>query len=669
MYNRELDISSLDGRGTFNAVVGFLRMQGVRRYMPGELGLVMPSKSSIAMPDVDRTVKPDFAVRYAYQYGRRFFSGGDEMLWQLWMGFNPGGNVQGIAYNMHGIDAITDTRTERGLFAHPRADELKPEEYYALFGGARDIGGNQCLSSEKLFDANVRYVRALFDIFDAPMVSVNPGDSYTSICQCDKCDGKGAPNRHFRGKMSDYVWDYTNRVAKEVYKTHPDRLIGGLGYNAYVRPPRNMDRFSPNVNVSIVQHRTTFNYRPGELARWRRMRQAYLDLLPGSGRRLMQDDSYAAPRGVPNYHTRAIADDFHALDGISMGEFLDVVRSPGGEVQPRMGVLHLNLYVTARYWWDNGQPLQPMLDEYYDKFFGPASAEMQAFIEWSERNWYGITESKEKIDKVRALLRAAQAKVDADSIYGRRIALIAEHTKPLEYRGDQLANQRVDAPVQQVTKYAGQPLTIDGKLDEEFWTEMPAKFTGTLKEVQTGRTPTFKTRFKVAYGRDNIYFAIRCDDAAPNPANNTATRHDQNSIWRGDAVEILLETQVHSYYQIAISPAGALVDLSRENGRLEFAWESHAQVATHIGDDYWTVEVRLPVAGRDRREVDPLDGLAGFKPTESFPWFFNICRQRVRGDEQINTAFSPTNEFGFHNLSRFAKLVRWSRAEDPDDVR
>ena len=660
MYNEELDISSVDERGTFNAVTAFLRMQGVRRYMPGELGLVMPEKSSIALPEVDKTVKPDMAVRYAYQHGRRM--GGedwDEILWQLWMGFNPAGDVMGIGYNMHGINAVTEVRTERGVFAHPRADENKPDEYYALFGGQRDIGGNQCLSSEKLFDANVRYIRAVFDILDAPRVSVNPGDSYTSICQCPKCKGKNDPSRPHRGQMSDYVWDYVNRVAKEVYKTHPDRMIGGLAYNNYRLPPKNVEQFSPNVDVSLVQHRRNFNHRPEDLQKRREVRQGFLDLLPGSGRRLMQDDHYRMTRGVPTYYMRAIADDFHSLNGITKGEFLDVERGSGrGPVAPVMGVRHLNLYLTGRYWWDNDQPLEPILAEYYDRFFGPASAEMKTFIEWSEQNWHGMTKSKEKIEKARALIKAAQAAVDADSIYGRRIALIAEFMKPLEYRGNQLANQRTNAPVQRIAKYDGQPLTIDGKLDEKFWTGMAGKFGGSLKEVQTGREPAFKTDFKIAYGQHNIYFAIRCQDVPGNPVNNTATKHDQDSIWMGDAVEILLETQVHSYYQLAISPEGALIDLSHEPTGLEFAWESNAQVATHIGDDYWTVEVRLPVAGRDRREVDPFDGLAGFKPSESYPWFFNICRQRTRGEHRLNMAFSPTNEGGFQHPGKFGKLIR-----------
>ena len=48
---------------------------------------------------------------------------------------------------------------------------------------------------------------------------------------------------------------------------------------------------------------------------------------------------------------------------------------------------------------------------------------------------------------------------------------------------------------------------------------------------------------------------------------NIATKKDgDQAIWYGDVVEIELATDAHSYYQLAINPSGALVDLdSKEN--------------------------------------------------------------------------------------------------------
>jgi hypothetical protein len=191
------------------------------------------------------------------------------------------------------------------------------------------------------------------------MVSVMPADSYQSLCQCEKCQGKCDSDRPYRGRLSNYVWDYVNRVAKEVYRTHPDRKIVCLAYGANYMPPDNIKEFSPNVVVSIVQHRRYFAYRPEESETVRELRQSYLDLLPGEGPRLLQDDHYRMTTGVPTYYMRSIVEDLRSLKGISIGDFLDIDSD-----RECKGIRHLNVYVTGRYWWDVDQDLDAMLEEY-----------------------------------------------------------------------------------------------------------------------------------------------------------------------------------------------------------------------------------------------------------------------------------------------------------------
>ncbi|MEN9634319.1 MAG: hypothetical protein RL077_2723, partial [Verrucomicrobiota bacterium] len=60
---KPLELWQQDERGSFNAVCGFLMRLGVRWYMPGELGEVIPTAKSIALPRLDETVRPDFPIR------------------------------------------------------------------------------------------------------------------------------------------------------------------------------------------------------------------------------------------------------------------------------------------------------------------------------------------------------------------------------------------------------------------------------------------------------------------------------------------------------------------------------------------------------------------------------------------------------------------------------
>jgi len=176
-----------------------------------------------------------------------------------------------------------------------------------------------------------------------------------------------------------------------------------------------------------------------------------------------------------------------------------------------------------------------------------------------------------------------------------------------------------------------------------------------LSEVQTGRRPAFATSFRVAWADDNLYFGIRCQDLVAKGLNISATKDGDTNIWLGDNIEILLETQTHSYYQIAISPAGAIVDLDRKKG-LDSLWSANAEVATHVGDGFWSLEVRVPVAGEGQELLDARNGVSGRRPTQTYPWYFNVCRQRVRDNGMERSAFSPPGKDTFHHLIKFAEL-------------
>lgn len=151
---------------------------------------------------------------------------------------------------------------------------------------------------------------------------------------------------------------------------------------------------------------------------------------------------------------------------------------------------------------------------------------------------------------------------------------------------------------------------------------------------------------------NDLYFAIRCDER-PGEKLNIATKKDgDQAIWYGDVVEIQLATDAHSYYQLAISPAGALLDFDRGAPKNQWAsWSSSAEVATQIADDHWTAEVRIPIT---QDANDPLNQVIGHKPTKSLPWHINVCRQRVREGATEHSAFSPTGTSGFHFPMKFA---------------
>ena len=636
-----LEVWGLDERGSFNAVSGFLQKLGARWFLPGELGEVLPTLKTIELPKFDETVKPDFALR---QFNFRFATcGSDSALWVMRLSIRNDERLQ-IAHGMANM-----TNRQPVFDAHP--------EWFAVYGGKPDFKAGDskcqlCYSNDELFRETVRYARALLDTFHLESVSIMPPDGYTSICQCEKCKGKDSPERIERGLLSDYVWDFVNRVAKEVGKTHPHAKVLNCAYGVYTLPPLKIDKLEPNVLVGIVGGR-----RPMNIAASKAEGEAAPEALRAAWAKktdnpIINFENYPfTDRGwyLPAFASQSMGDSVLATKGMSQGEDIWLtVRNDFDKVG--IGFNHFLVYFTARAYWPGYEPATA-LREYCRLFYGPAESEMHTFFTFCEANWKVMDVDKPKADEALALFEKANAKTDAASVFGKRLALIDDFLKGLRMKSQQLGQKRGPVPTVRLVGDA-KGIVIDGKLDDEYWQNCPPAATGKFRELQTGRTPTFGTSFKAGWQGNNVVFAIRCDERRGEKPNITTTRDDDQALWHGDAIEIEIATETHSYYSIAVSPAGHVVDLDRGTPRSQwFTWDSKAEAATHIADDHWTVEISLPVT---QDENDPLHQIIGRHPTQSLPWHINLCRQRVRGDGQEVSALSPSGTEGFHEPMKFA---------------
>ena len=652
-FNREVGISDFDERGSLNAVYEFLRLLGVRWYMAGDLGEIVPSKSTITLPEINRTVYPDFAYRNCGIYSPTFAKGSKEaVLWRLRIGLGKSPELMGVGEVAHGFPNV-----------HSR-DKSHPD-YFALYNGVRQVdtafgNGIPCFSSEGLFESTVNYCNAYFKAYpDEKIISLMPGDGLGNLCQCQLCKSKGTPERGYPGMMSDYVWGFVNRVATEVYKTYPDRKIINMAYGPYWLPPKNIVRFSPNVMVGF------FNWRMGFGDEKRRTetvqtRNAYLAMVsPGYDfmvEHYLSSRPGIATEGVPVYFPHIISEDLASLKGKSAGEFIEVTYGydSAGKDMFAPGFNHLNVYVTARCYWDAGLDVEALLNEYYRDFYGPAAKEMKAFIEYSEQNWVRMQSQVPVIDQAIEHLTAAR-KVAGDTVYGKRIDLIFAFIEPMKKNREVLAVGRKGVPRAEAMERKSVDIKLDGKLDKPFWNGVPEY---ELKDVVTGAPAPSKTTFKMVWSDMSLMIGIRCEEADMKGLNIATRANEEFNLWNGDAVELLLETQTHSYYQLAINPAGAMIDLDRKGGALNTLWNSEAEVAAYVGDTYWSLEVRIPVNDYDMGGADPLKKVEGKKPTALAPWYFNVCRQRIRAGMTGETdAFSPTGQKLYGVPLKFAELI------------
>jgi len=441
-------------------------------------------------------------------------------------------------------------------------------------------------------------------------------------------------------------------VAEELAKTHPHVKVSNVAYNTYYYPPTNIEKLPDNVLVGIKCARWPLGIDPQRREEIREVNEAWLKK---TDQKLLNYDS---GRGgwLPAFTAHTNARSLNAIKGDFIGERLWLLTRFNGKMQDAAFYSYLGYFTFRMYWGDENQDVDPMLNEFYDLFYGPASSQMKAFYDYCESHFPEMQNDKAKADRALVLFAEARGQVEEGSVYDKRLALMGEFLEKLATRSEQIAREqkRDNAPEFRMWRDA-QSVTIDGDLDDPFWREVPNFANGNLRELQTGRVPAFLTTFKVAWGRDAIYFAIRCEDLPGREVKVGAARDGDPAIWNGDVVEILLETEQNSYYQIAISPTGAVMDLNRAGGKKIFRWDSQAEVVTKRNPDegYWIIEVRVPVI---ESTDDPFHQVVGAQPTESLPWYFNICRKRVGEHDIEASAFSPTGEMNFHATSKFAKL-------------
>jgi hypothetical protein len=286
---------------------------------------------------------------------------------------------------------------------------------------------------------------------------------------------------------------------------------------------------------------------------------------------------------------------------------------------------------------------------------------MQAFFEYSEANWRELPRDAERIGAVLERIEAAQAAVDPGSVYGRRVARVAEYVRPLHALREQLRRPRAEdvprARALRVHALAGK--TLDGRLDDpRYWPELR---TLPLRDLKTGKWPSRElgTWARIFRDQDALYFGVCCFEPDMESLKYDAARGAESGVRLGDCVEILLETTSHSYYRIRVDPNGVVEQADMGDGRQELRWRSGADVAVHLDEDRWSVELRLPLAGEGVREEEPLSGIDGRMPSETFLWYFNIGRQRVRDGAVQRLAYAPTDTNEFAVPKRFAQL--WSK--------
>jgi len=149
---------------------------------------------------------------------------------------------------------------------------------------------------------------------------------------------------------------------------------------------------------------------------------------------------------------------------------------------------------------------------------------------------------------------------------------------------------------------------VDGRLKEDVWKEPETALYDRDGQV----TEMEPVEFYFAHDDENLYIAAKCTESQMDKLAAKATEHD-GSVYGEDCVGFFLAPRpdVDTLYQIYFNPLGTVYDVkywikpdTYPGGTID--WNVEAETATDRGNDFWSIEIKMPLAqfGLTGEDVD-----------------------------------------------------------------
>ncbi len=407
------------GNGTVIGVYELLEQIGVRWFMPGELGTVIPSAETIEVSKQETLQAPSFSGRYFQMNGAP----------ADWLRRVRCGGVPQFP-SAHGLPGLS-----RRLFnEHP--------EYFALLDDQRSPR-QHCLSNPDVLKVVVSEIeKRVAKNPNQRVIGLGPNDG-GGFCQCDGCRKlDGGDFDPFSGELSvtdRYIW-FFNRILDQLHDDHPELKLGFYIYHNYMRPPVK-ERPHPNITGALAPIALCRAHGPGnplchEKQYYERLARDWGKLMPELWERGYWSN-LACP-GFPFIITERLRNQ------IPVGKAAGVT---GWRVETfaNYGPQLPSFYIAAKLMWNTEADVDELMRDFADKFFGPAAEPMGEYVtlmshalrdadhhtgcSWDMPYFYPVQLRRE----ARELLVSGARLANGKGLYERRVKMIAETFDLLEY--------------------------------------------------------------------------------------------------------------------------------------------------------------------------------------------------------------------------------------------
>jgi hypothetical protein len=138
-------------------------------------------------------------------------------------------------------------------------------------------------------------------------------------------------------------------------------------------------------------------------------------------------------------------------------------------------------------------------------------------------------------------------------------------------------------------------VTLDGRLDEPFWSRAVPAADFLQIDPDNGRPATEKTDVRIVFGREALYIGVTCFDSDPDGWIGWQMRRDER-LFADDAFMWTIDTFLdgRSGYFFEMNPSGlmadALIGLNGNNREWDGIWDARVR-RSEMG---WTIEIEIP---------------------------------------------------------------------------
>ncbi|MCM8764921.1 MAG: DUF4838 domain-containing protein, partial [Candidatus Omnitrophica bacterium] len=366
--------------GTYYSVAEFLKMIGTRWVLPGEFGEIIPRKTDIEIGEMDFVYKPAFRVR-SWWCNEPSEMADQHALWKI--------RNKMTIYDKD-IICIPGDGWLRRYLPEPKLKDTRPE----LFGKNFDGSVNPYMANL----TNPETIKIVADkVIQEFKKSEEKGERINSI---GFAPDDGIPMDHNSETMkinqgffdvfgrsgvvtelsiSEEWFNFVNRVAEEVVKVYPDAIITTNGYANRSLPPEGIE-LHPNLGVmaafiwaDTLKPVTSPKSWQGQvmgaqLKRWCELNKRVF---------LYEYNETMLVTGLtPVPQIRKMAVNYPLFKKWGMIGFINETRLPYFEE----GIM--TRYIRAQLMWNPEANIEALVDDFCDKWYGPAAGQGRKF--WEE---------------------------------------------------------------------------------------------------------------------------------------------------------------------------------------------------------------------------------------------------------------------------------------------